>query len=213
MSNIPEQQTDAFLQWLDGEKQYVNERLLLAIGNPARYQALSYYFERLYAIRKKYLELKPFPAAEPIRQTGLRWVKASDRLPDKDMVICIRRLGKDFSAGHVTTRTNGSRVICPSGSFQIWPQWRDNLEWLEEYTPEHPLLSVQQDTGAGKLPHSSGNVPNADGISDTWMRIWSEVENWYGDIQKKETGREFLMRMQREYPAFQQPSPSTGIGQ
>lgn len=64
------QEQDAFLQYLDGEKEYVNERLPLAAGNPAPYQALSYYFERLYTIRAKYLEIKALEEFIPSQLQG-----------------------------------------------------------------------------------------------------------------------------------------------
>ena len=46
-----------------------------------------------------------------------------------------------------------------------------------------------------------GNVPGKeqDGINEHLLDIWGEVENWYGDIQKKESGRNFLLRIQSKY--------------
>lgn len=43
------------------------------------------------------------------------------------------------------------------------------------------------------------NIQNRTGISIEWQELWSEIENWYGDIKKKETGEEFLKRMQATY--------------
>lgn len=43
------------------------------------------------------------------------------------------------------------------------------------------------------------NVQNKKEINIEWLKVWSEVENWYGDPQKKETGEAFLKRMQKTY--------------
>ena len=32
------------------------------------------------------------------------------------------------------------------------------------------------------------NIQDRTGISIEWLELWAEVENWYGDIRKKETG-------------------------
>ncbi len=43
------------------------------------------------------------------------------------------------------------------------------------------------------------NVTDKTDINLQWLLIWSEVENWYGDIQKKETARELLLRLQEKH--------------
>lgn len=43
------------------------------------------------------------------------------------------------------------------------------------------------------------NVDSADNISDEWIYLWGQVEIWYGDIQKKETGQELLKRLQSAF--------------
>lgn len=47
------------------------------------------------------------------------------------------------------------------------------------------------------------NVDNVDNISDAWIALWEQVEIWYGDHTKKETGQEFLERMQRTFKLTQ----------
>lgn len=47
------------------------------------------------------------------------------------------------------------------------------------------------------------NVQDRTGISIEWQKLWSEIENWYGDVKKQESGEQFLKRMQATY--FVQP--------
>lgn len=44
------------------------------------------------------------------------------------------------------------------------------------------------------------NIKDKNGIETDWLLIWAEVENWFGDIGKKETCEEFLKRIQKTYP-------------
>jgi hypothetical protein len=48
------------------------------------------------------------------------------------------------------------------------------------------------------IPQMS-NIQDRTGISLDWQKMWSEIETWYGDIKKKETGEQFLKRMQCTY--------------
>lgn len=43
------------------------------------------------------------------------------------------------------------------------------------------------------------NIRDRTGIAIEWQMVWSEVEGWYGDIKKKETGEEFLKRLQSQF--------------
>lgn len=45
------------------------------------------------------------------------------------------------------------------------------------------------------------NLPGSEqnGVSKDLLCLWSNIENWYGDPQKKETGRELLLRLQTLY--------------
>lgn len=78
---------------------------------------------------------------------------------------------------------------------------------LYENKPSGPPSPVGE-AGKGILPHISGNILTRDGLSEEWLNLWSEVEHWYGDIKKKETGHQFLLRMQSEYPLASSPNPS-----
>jgi len=43
------------------------------------------------------------------------------------------------------------------------------------------------------------NVKSVENISDEWVDLWQQVELWYGDIQKKETGQQLLERLQSNF--------------
>ena len=45
----------------------------------------------------------------------------------------------------------------------------------------------------------STNVRDQRSISLEWMEVWGEVENWYGDILRKETGQQLVERLQKHY--------------
>lgn len=45
----------------------------------------------------------------------------------------------------------------------------------------------------------STNVRDQRNISMEWMEVWEEIENWYGDIQRKETGQQLIERLQSKY--------------
>ena len=45
----------------------------------------------------------------------------------------------------------------------------------------------------------SSNVIDQSRISIVWLHLWSEIENWYGDVQQKESGSELLIRLQDKY--------------
>lgn len=40
---------------------------------------------------------------------------------------------------------------------------------------------------------------HTEGMPVQWLDFWAEVENWYGDISKRETGEQFLKRMQTKF--------------
>jgi len=44
-----------------------------------------------------------------------------------------------------------------------------------------------------------------DGMPLPLLEFWAQVENWYGDIQKKETGEQFLKRMLEKYTITRKP--------
>lgn len=71
-----------------------------------------------------------------------------------------------------------------------------NVEWLCEGTVEQPVVDNQD--WSNFIPQMS-NIQDRTGISIEWQKVWAEVENWYGDIKKKETGEQFLKRMQATY--------------
>jgi hypothetical protein len=43
------------------------------------------------------------------------------------------------------------------------------------------------------------NLSDKTGISTEWLQVWEEIEQWYGDPKKRETGHDFLKRMQSTY--------------
>lgn len=61
------------------------------------------------------------------------------------------------------------------------------------------------------------NIRDRTGIAIEWQMVWSEVEGWYGDIKKKETGEVFLKRLQSQFllterkPEGQVTSKSAGV--
>ena len=65
------------------------------------------------------------------------------------------------------------------------------------YGIENENLTKMDSKELQKIP--SGNVRDQRKISQEWMEIFSEIENWYGDIQKRETGDQLLKRLQRTF--------------
>ncbi len=49
-----------------------------------------------------------------------------------------------------------------------------------------------------QLRAMAAQINNPD-IHIDWLMLWYEVENFYGDLQKKETREELLKRLQTEY--------------
>lgn len=45
----------------------------------------------------------------------------------------------------------------------------------------------------------SPNVRDQRKISMEWMKVWEQIEIWYGDILRHETGQQLLERLQKEY--------------
>jgi len=54
------------------------------------------------------------------------------------------------------------------------------------------------DDWSNYIPQMS-NIQDRTGISIEWQKLWAEIENWYGDIKKHETGEQFLKRVQATY--------------
>lgn len=65
---------------------------------------------------------------------------------------------------------------------------------------EKPVIEkkYQIDDWSNYLPVMS-NIHDRTGISIEWQKLWSEIENWYGDPKKRESGEQFLKRMQATY--------------
>lgn len=63
---------------------------------------------------------------------GAVWVKASERLPEKDGYYCFKANG-GYMGAYLRTATNGSRWFCDSAGGTI-RNWK-NCEWLDESTP------------------------------------------------------------------------------
>lgn len=58
-----------------------------------------------------------------------------------------------------------------------------------------------------QYPPITSNVPDQTGIARQWLEIWSEVENWYGDPKKRESGAQLLLRLQSSYSLADRNSP------
>lgn len=56
----------------------------------------------------------------------------------------------------------------------------------------------KEDASRNKVQLS--NITEQTGIELGWLLIWEQIEIWYGDIKKKETGKDFLLRLQKQYP-------------
>lgn len=52
-----------------------------------------------------------------------------------------------------------------------------------------------------RRPIQLGNLQEKDqsGISQEWLKIWEQIEIWYGDPKKKESARQLLLRLQDQY--------------
>lgn len=61
----------------------------------------------------------------------------------------------------------------------------------------------------GERKYMLSNIAKQSGISDEWLRVWEQVEIWYGDIKKRESGEQFLKRLQATYfiPSPHPPYP------
>lgn len=73
------------------------------------------------------------PSAEAERGKGAVWVKASDRLPEKDGYYCFKANG-GYMGAYLRTGSNGSRWWCDSAGGTI-RNWK-NCEWLDESAGE-----------------------------------------------------------------------------
>jgi len=49
------------------------------------------------------------------------------------------------------------------------------------------------------------NITDQNGIDFNWLKIWEQVEIWYGDHTKKESGRDLLLRLQSEFSPHVKP--------
>jgi len=55
------------------------------------------------------------------------------------------------------------------------------------------------------------NITDQNGIDLNWIKIWEQVEIWYGDHTKKESGRDLLLRLQSEFSTPVKPSIQSGV--
>ncbi len=66
---------------------------------------------------------------------------------------------------------------------------------IEELKAENEKLKNEREF----LICSNIQPKDREGISTTLLLFWAEIENWYGDIKRKETGEQFLKRCQKTY--------------
>jgi len=55
------------------------------------------------------------------------------------------------------------------------------------------------------------NITDQNGIDFNWLKIWEQVEIWYGDHTKKQSGRDLLLRLQSEFSSPVKPSIQSGV--
>lgn len=71
----------------------------------------------------------------------------------------------------------------------------DRLNSLEDELRSSMKQLITKD----EKPIISPNVVDQVGISEDWMELWDDVELWYGDIRRSETGKQFLERQQKKF--------------
>jgi len=100
----------------------------------------------------------------------------SDRMEIKEKIVQkLKDLRKELKvSGNTTFNSEGNLVFIDSF-----------LDEVRHHILKHILAIV--------------NIQDTTGISKEWIALWDEIEDWYGDIQRKETGEQFLIRMQATY--------------
>lgn len=135
-----------------------------------------------------------------------QWVSVKDRLPTKTDCYCVKW---DIDFGGAILGACMWDFDTP-GVFDVSdlddadkqnPRGAQPDYWLEKLE-----LPTQQDLYMGNGHKDSegqfvqcSNVTDQIGLSKTLLLIFSQIEIWYGDIDKKETGRQLLERLQKQF--------------
>lgn len=71
-----------------------------------------------------------------------------------------------------------------------------------EATPVSAPSESQEEMWQSSNPNKERYVQlsnvHSDGMPEPWLRFWEQIEIWYGDIQKRETGVQLLERLRKE---------------
>lgn len=91
------------------------------------------------------------------------------------------------------------------GEIENWKKSYDELAYknveIESQlaAKEEEMEEQKKEIAMLRLSKFSGNVPPCEGISSWLLSLWDQIEKWYGDLKKSETGEQFLKRMQATY--------------
>lgn len=96
-----------------------------------QYEQLKIYFDSLPGAIGPWLaqQIDIFAGYYPQSKPSANWVKASERLPEKDGYYCFKANG-GYMGAYLRTASNGSRWFCDSAGGTI-RNWK-NCEWLDE---------------------------------------------------------------------------------
>lgn len=81
----------------------------------------------------------------------------------------------------------------------MWVRGHDGNRWNEEIDSE---VSNVMNTGYPTVNDKLTTIANKIGVKPEWAILWDETQKWYGDIQKRETSEDFLIRMQSKFILF-----------
>lgn len=83
------------------------------------------------------------------------------------------------------------------GRDPIWKSgYEQRLALRRKTVPEQKQESVAKKDASDYFMLSNVPGKQQDGINPDLLALWSNIEIWYGDPKKTETGRDFLLRMQ-----------------
>lgn len=97
---------------------------------------------------------------------------------------------------------------CEGDQIDIADNIREGAKWVRDKFLKQPeenkeeelyFASKEGPQDSQRQKHPSGNVGEQDGINTHLLDVWHEIESWYGDIEKKETGEELLKRLQSQF--------------
>jgi hypothetical protein len=89
---------------------------------------------------------------------------------------------------------------------KLWDKFKDeagNLKPVVASTEDQEEL--WQSVNSNKPKYIMLTNVHTEGMPVQWLDFWAEIENWYGDIRKRETGEQFLKRMQSNFTITRNP--------